>query len=47
MPTFVTVSIESTGSLAPNVLLEEAVKILMGKCQTFLTELDRLTGLSQ
>ncbi|KAM9315793.1 DNA-directed RNA polymerases I and III subunit RPAC1 [Gastrophryne carolinensis] len=33
-------SIESTGILAPDVLLREAVKVLMGKCRRFLDELD-------
>ncbi|XP_036023250.1 DNA-directed RNA polymerases I and III subunit RPAC1 isoform X1 [Onychomys torridus] len=33
-------SVESTGVLPPDVLVSEAVKILMGKCQRFLDELD-------
>ena len=37
------VSVESTGALAPNVLMEEAVKILMGKCAAFLKELTEVT----
>ena len=37
------VSIESTGALAPDVLMEEAVKILKGKCEAFLKELSELT----
>jgi len=37
------VSIESTGALAPNILMEEAVKILKGKCEAFLKELSELT----
>ncbi|KAM4772269.1 DNA-directed RNA polymerases I and III subunit RPAC1 [Rhinophrynus dorsalis] len=33
-------SIESTGILAPDTLLSEAIKVLMGKCRRFLDELD-------
>ncbi|XP_040283597.1 DNA-directed RNA polymerases I and III subunit RPAC1 [Bufo bufo] len=33
-------SIESTGILAPDTLLKEAIKVLMGKCRHFLDELD-------
>lgn len=33
-------SIESTGILAPDALLQEAIKVLMGKCRRFLDELD-------
>ncbi|XP_018411233.1 PREDICTED: DNA-directed RNA polymerases I and III subunit RPAC1 [Nanorana parkeri] len=33
-------SIESTGILAPNVLMKEAIAVLMGKCRRFLDELD-------
>ncbi|KAM8946827.1 DNA-directed RNA polymerases I and III subunit RPAC1 [Pelodytes ibericus] len=33
-------SIESTGVLAPDTLLTEAIKVLMGKCRRFLDELD-------
>ncbi|XP_056410592.1 DNA-directed RNA polymerases I and III subunit RPAC1 [Hyla sarda] len=33
-------SIESTGILAPDTLLREAIKVLMGKCRRFLDELD-------
>ncbi|KAM4693628.1 DNA-directed RNA polymerases I and III subunit RPAC1 [Discoglossus pictus] len=33
-------SIESTGILPPDVLLSEAIKVLMGKCRRFLDELD-------
>uniref|UniRef100_A0A8C2TGM0 DNA-directed RNA polymerases I and III subunit RPAC1 n=2 Tax=Coturnix japonica TaxID=93934 RepID=A0A8C2TGM0_COTJA len=33
-------SVESTGILPPDVLVTEAIKILMGKCQRFLNELD-------
>ncbi len=36
------VSVESTGGLPPNVLVEEAVKVLMEKCQAFLGELDKM-----
>lgn len=34
------VSVESTGILPPDVLVTEAIKILMAKCQRFLTEID-------
>uniref|UniRef100_A0A8C8WA94 DNA-directed RNA polymerases I and III subunit RPAC1 n=3 Tax=Felidae TaxID=9681 RepID=A0A8C8WA94_PANLE len=33
-------SVESTGVLPPEVLVSEAIKVLMGKCQRFLDELD-------
>ncbi|XP_068597418.1 DNA-directed RNA polymerases I and III subunit RPAC1 isoform X1 [Brachionichthys hirsutus] len=33
-------SVESTGVLPPDVLVTEAVKVLMAKCQRFLNELD-------
>lgn len=33
-------SVESTGILAPDVLVTEAIKILMAKCQRFLNEID-------
>ncbi|XP_077138031.1 DNA-directed RNA polymerases I and III subunit RPAC1 isoform X2 [Ranitomeya variabilis] len=33
-------SVESTGILAPDTLLTEAIKVLMGKCRRFLDELD-------
>ncbi|KAI1894409.1 hypothetical protein AGOR_G00115510 [Albula goreensis] len=33
-------SVESTGILAPDVLVSEAIKVLMAKCQKFLNELD-------
>lgn len=36
----VPVSVESTGVLPPDVLVSEAVKVLMGKCRRFLDELD-------
>ncbi|XP_061692828.1 DNA-directed RNA polymerases I and III subunit RPAC1 isoform X2 [Syngnathoides biaculeatus] len=32
--------VESTGVLPPNVLVTEAIKVLMAKCQRFLNELD-------
>lgn len=35
-----TVSVESTGILAPDVLVCEAVNLLMAKCRRFLHELD-------
>ncbi|XP_061600958.1 DNA-directed RNA polymerases I and III subunit RPAC1 [Cololabis saira] len=33
-------TVESTGSLPPDVLVTEAIKVLMAKCQTFLNELN-------
>uniref|UniRef100_A0A3B4UTN7 DNA-directed RNA polymerases I and III subunit RPAC1 n=1 Tax=Seriola dumerili TaxID=41447 RepID=A0A3B4UTN7_SERDU len=33
-------TVESTGILAPDVLVTEAIKVLMAKCQRFLSELD-------
>eukprot|EP00731_Ephydatia_muelleri_P027482 Em0019g355a len=36
-------SVESTGALAPDVLVVEAIKIMMGKCTHFMEELDNLT----
>jgi len=33
-------SVESTGALTPDILVSEALKVLMGKCQTFLQELE-------
>lgn len=39
-PSSHTVTVESTGILAPDVLFTEAVKVLMSKCQRFLSELD-------
>ncbi|KAM7061392.1 DNA-directed RNA polymerases I and III subunit RPAC1 isoform 2-T2 [Acridotheres tristis] len=36
-------SVESTGILPPDVLVSEAIKILMGKCQRFLNELDSVS----
>ncbi|XP_060163814.1 DNA-directed RNA polymerases I and III subunit RPAC1 isoform X2 [Globicephala melas] len=33
-------SVESTGVLPPDVLVSEAIKVLMGKCRRFLDELD-------
>lgn len=35
-----TVTVESTGILPPDVLVTEAIKVLMAKCQRFLSELD-------
>lgn len=35
-----TVTVESTGILPPDVLVTEAIKVLMAKCQRFLNELD-------
>ncbi|GFO32307.1 DNA-directed RNA polymerases i and iii subunit rpac1 [Plakobranchus ocellatus] len=37
-------SVESTGILPPDVLVSEAIKTLMGKCQKFLQELEDVTG---
>lgn len=37
------VSVESTGALPPDVLVQEALKILKLKCAFFLTELDQIT----
>ena len=34
------VSIESTGALQPDVLMTEAIKVLMGKCRRFTEEVD-------
>lgn len=34
------VSVESTGALHPDVLVCEAIKVLIGKCRHFLSELD-------
>ncbi|XP_041418114.1 RNA polymerase I and III subunit C L homeolog isoform X1 [Xenopus laevis] len=33
-------SVESTGILPPDILVSEAIKVLMGKCRRFLDELD-------
>lgn len=35
-----TVTVESTGILPPDVLVTEAIKVLVAKCQRFLNELD-------
>lgn len=35
-------SVESTGALPPDVLVAESIKALMGKCQLFLSELERI-----
>ena len=40
----VSVSVESTGALAPDVLVTEAIQVLMAKCKHFLSELDHMTG---
>jgi len=37
-------SVESTGILPPDVLVSEAIKVMMGKCQRFLHELEEKTG---
>lgn len=39
----ISVSVESTGVLTPDVLVCEAVQVLMKKCRTFLTELKENT----
>ena len=36
------VSVESTGALVPDVLVVEAIKIMMNKCTHFMKELDNL-----
>lgn len=36
-------SVESTGALTPDVLVVEAIKIMMNKCTHFMKELDNLT----
>lgn len=35
----VSVSVESTGALTPDVLVKEAVQVLMKKCRSFLSEI--------
>eukprot|EP00058_Branchiostoma_floridae_P011260 XP_002596748.1 hypothetical protein BRAFLDRAFT_58082 [Branchiostoma floridae] len=40
-------SVESTGALAPDVLVCEATKVLMGKCRKFLSELDAAADTEQ
>lgn len=40
MNCFLSVTVESTGILPPDVLVTEAIKVLMTKCQKFLNELD-------
>lgn len=37
---FYTVTVESTGILHPDVLVTEAIKVLMVKCQRFVNQLD-------
>jgi len=37
---FFLVSVESTGILPPDVLVTEAINVLISKSQKFLTELD-------
>lgn len=39
---FFIVTIESVGTLLPSVLFVEAIKILKGKCKTFLEELEHI-----
>lgn len=39
---FLTVTVESVGTLPSSILFVEAVKILKGKCQTFLEELENI-----
>lgn len=40
---FLPVTVESTGVLPPDVLVTEAINVLMNKCQKFLNELDSHT----
>lgn len=35
-------SIESTGALPPDILVKEAIKVLMSKCRIFVTALEQL-----
>ena len=37
---FFAVSVESTGALAPETLVSEAIKVLLTKCRYFIQELD-------
>lgn len=37
---YLPVTVESTGILPPDVLVTEAIKVLMNKCQKFLNELE-------
>ncbi|KAG0414219.1 hypothetical protein HPB47_008647 [Ixodes persulcatus] len=36
------VSVESTGAYPPDLLVTEAIKVLMAKCQAFLSELEHV-----
>jgi len=38
---YVSVSVESTGSLPPDTLFMEAIKVLMSKCRGLIQELER------
>eukprot|EP01087_Luapelamoeba_hula_P005061 TRINITY_DN1514_c0_g1_i1.p1 TRINITY_DN1514_c0_g1~~TRINITY_DN1514_c0_g1_i1.p1 ORF type:complete len:374 (-),score=71.57 TRINITY_DN1514_c0_g1_i1:3-1124(-) len=40
-------SVESTGALPPHVLVEEAGKIFIDKCTSFVAEIDKLTALQE
>ena len=42
-PYIYTVSVESTGALPPNLLVVEAIKVLMNKCTHFLSELNHVS----
>lgn len=37
---FILVSVESTGALSSDTLVCESIKVLLGKCRHFLSELD-------
>ena len=36
------VSVESTGALSADTLVLEAIRVMIGKCNHFLSELDRI-----
>ena len=42
-PCFFSVSVESTGILAPEVLVSQAIQVLMAKCRDVIRELDDKT----
>ena len=37
---YILVSVESTGALAADILVSEAIKLLIGKCAHFLEEME-------
>ena len=39
---FPVVSVESTGALSADTLVLEAIRVMIGKCNHFLSELDRI-----